>query len=50
MEVTIKASPEELAMLVVELQSRYAGNALYDYEHGVKYTLPYDNSNGGGVG
>ena len=50
MKLTIKASPEEIARLVAELQSQNAENALYDYEHGVKYTLSHDNSNGGGGG
>ena len=50
MKVILEGSPEEIAALVVGLQERRFENALYDYEHGVKFTLPRDNSSGGGGG
>lgn len=50
MLITINGNPEEIARLVIELQSGNTENALYDYEHGVKYTLSHDGKNGGGGG
>lgn len=40
MEILIKGEPKEIASLVLELQGKQTENALYDYDHGIKLTLP----------
>lgn len=40
MEILIKGEPKEIASLVLELQGKQTENALYDYDRGIKLTLP----------
>lgn len=40
MKILIKGEPKEIASLVLELQGKQSENALYDYDRGIKLTLP----------